>query len=933
MADPQTGANETVVIGDRYVYFNLPAWKGAGVAVPVFSLRSEKSFGVGDFGDLKRMIDWAVSTKQKAVQILPINDTTMTHTWTDSYPYNSISIYAFHPMYTDLKQLGTLKDKKAMAEFNKRQKELNALPAVDYEAVNKTKWEYFHLIFKQEGEKVLASAAFREFFETNKEWLQPYAVFSYLRDAYKTPDFREWPKYGSYDAAEIEKLCQPESADYPHIAIYYYIQFNLHLQLLAATGHARANGVVLKGDIPIGISRNSVEAWTEPHYFNLNGQAGAPPDDFSVNGQNWGFPTYNWDIMEKDGYAWWMKRFRKMAEYFDAYRIDHILGFFRIWEIPMHAVHGLLGQFVPALPMTREEIESYGLSFREEFLKPYIHEYFLGQMFGPHTDYVKQTFIEPTDTWEIYRMRPEFDTQRKVEAYFAGKTDEDSIWIRDGLYALISDVLFVPDRNDPYKYHPRIGVQHDYIYRSLNDWEKAAFNRLYDQYYYHRHNEFWREQAMNKLPQLTQSTRMLVCGEDLGMIPDCVAWVMNDLRILSLEIQRMPKDPAQEFGHPDWYPYRSVCTISTHDMSTLRGWWEEDFLQTQRYYNTMLGHYGAAPAVATPELCEEVVRKHLYSNSILCILSLQDWMSMDGKWRNPNEQEERINVPANPRHYWRWRMHLTLEQLMKAESLNEKIKELIVPASGHGYLRQSSIHSLCDEECIAVESSIFSVQFFLIGLKCTELLGNLIPGIFGKKNFLSRTLGNEVMLRPAIFRQNKRSDRQIPCSVHLSHLIRNRIYFGIRIHPIIVNLRRTFVRKPRALGYGDIAARLQILTPLVQPTLKTDIVDSSFRPNQVQFPFLERKIIHQADNPFHPVLQSGLPCVAIKDIDKTGEKIKSRNLPGRMLCQYHCLAACSATEVGNERLIRKIIDKAQCFQRYFGTSGPLTFHGGKEIAD
>ena len=243
----------------------------------------------------------------------------------------------------------------------------------------------------------------------------------------------------------------------------------------------------------------------------------------------------------------------------------------------MHAVHGLLGQFVPALPMTREEIESYGLSFRDEFLKPYIHEYFLGQMFGPHTDYVKQTFIEPTDTWEIYRMRPEFDTQRKVEAYFAGKTDEDSIWIRDGLYALISDVLFVPDRNDPYKYHPRIGVQHDYIYRSLNDWEKAAFNRLYDQYYYHRHNEFWREQAMNKLPQLTQSTRMLVCGEDLGMIPGCVAWVMNDLRILSLEIQRMPKDPAQEFGHPDWYPYRSVCTISTHDMSTLRGWWEEDF--------------------------------------------------------------------------------------------------------------------------------------------------------------------------------------------------------------------------------------------------------------------------------------------------------------------------------------------------------------------
>ena len=677
LADPELKTNETLVISDRYAYFDIPVWKGAGIAIPVFSLKSENSFGVGDFGDLKRMIDWAVSTQQKVIQILPINDTTMTHAWTDSYPYNSISIYAFHPMYADIKQMGTLKDKSAAAKFNKKQKELNGLPAMDYEAVNQTKWEYFRLIFKQEGEKVLASGEFGEFFNANKEWLQPYAVFSYLRDAFQTPNFREWPRHSVYNAQDIEKMCRPESVDYPHIALYYYIQFHLHLQLVAATKYAREHGVVLKGDIPIGISRNSVEAWTEPYYFNLNGQAGAPPDDFSVNGQNWGFPTYNWDVMEKDGYRWWMKRFQKMSEYFDAYRIDHILGFFRIWEIPMHAVHGLLGQFIPSIPMSREEIESYGLPFREEYLIPYIHESFLGQVFGPHTDYVKQTFLLPAETPGVYHMKPEFTTQREVESFFAGKNDENSLWIRDGLYTLISDVLFVPDTKEKDKYHPRIGIQRDFIFRSLNEQEQNAFNRLYDQYYYHRHNKFWRQQAMKKLPQLTQSTRMLVCGEDLGMIPDCVSSIMNDLRILSLEIQRMPKNPMHEFGYLNEYPYRSVCTISTHDMSTLRGWWEEDYLQTQRYYNTMLGHYGTAPTVATPELCEEVVRNHLKSNSILCILSLQDWLSIDGKWRNPNVQEERINVPANPRNYWRYRMHLTLEQLMKAEELNDKIRELI----------------------------------------------------------------------------------------------------------------------------------------------------------------------------------------------------------------------------------------------------------------
>lgn len=677
LANPELTTNETLVISDRYVFFALPAWKGAGVAIPVFSLKSEKSFGVGDFGDLKRMVDWAVSTQQKVIQILPINDTTMTYAWTDSYPYNAISIYALHPIYADINQMGTLEDTETEVRFSAKQKELNALPALDYEAVIQAKWEYYRLLFRQEGEKVLSSQDFKTFFEANKEWLQPYAAFSYLRDAYKTPDFRKWPRYSVYDAQEIEKMCQPETADYPHVALHFYIQYHLHLQLLAATRYAREHGVVLKGDIPIGISRDSVDVWTEPYYFNLNGQAGAPPDDFSAYGQNWGFPTYNWDVMEKDGYRWWMKRFRKMAEYFDAYRIDHILGFFRIWEIPMHAVHGLLGQFVPSLPMSREEIESFGLPFREEYLLPSIHEAFLTQVFGPHTEFVKQNFLLPTTRGGIYRMKEGFETQREVEHFFAGKNDEDSIWIRDGLYTLISNVLFIPDAKEDRKYHPRIAVQYDFVYRTLKEEEKEAFNRLYDHYYYRRHNDFWYQQAMKKLPQLTESTRMLVCGEDLGMIPACVPEVMNELRILSLEIQRMPKNPAYEFGHLNEYPYRSVCTFSTHDMSTLRGWWEEDYQQTQRYYNTMLEHYGTAPTVATPELCEEVVRNHLNSNSILCILSFQDWLSIDGKWRNPNVQDERINIPSNPRHYWRYRMHLTLEELMEAKELNEKIRELI----------------------------------------------------------------------------------------------------------------------------------------------------------------------------------------------------------------------------------------------------------------
>ena len=668
---------ETYITAEEEIYFPQANSKVAGTAIPVFALRSEGSFGVGDFGDLKMLIDWAAQTQQKAIQILPINDTTMTGTWQDSYPYNSISIYAFHPMYIDLRQAGSLKDAELAAQFEAERLELNALAQIDYERVNKAKHAYLHALFEQDGAAVQATQDYQDFFRQNADWLQPYAAFSYLRDLYGTPDFHQWPAHQVFQQEEIQSMCASESASYPTIAYYYYLQYLLHIQLLQAANHARSKGIILKGDIPIGISRTSVEAWVEPYYFNMNGQAGAPPDAFSTKGQNWGFPTYNWDVMAKDNYLWWRKRFHKMAEYFTAYRIDHILGFFRIWEIPDHSVHGLLGQFVPSLPMTVDEIQSFGLTFQKDFMtKPFINEHLLHRVFGEYTTKVRQEFVQHVHH-DIYEMRPEFDTQRKVEAWFKGKNDSESNLLREGLYSLISNVLFVPDRNDSDKYHPRICAQNDYIYEVLSPHEKNAFNNLYNHYYYQRHNEFWYHEAMKKLPILTQSTSMLVCGEDLGMVPDCVPWVMNQLQILSLEIQRMPKNPADEFGPVSHYPFRSVCTIGTHDMSTLRGWWEEDAELTSRFYHQVLGHWGDTPEKAPGWICEEVIRQHLNSPSLLCILTFQDWTSMDEELRNPDIEAERINIPANPRHYWRWRMHITIEELMKQTSFNEKVTQLI----------------------------------------------------------------------------------------------------------------------------------------------------------------------------------------------------------------------------------------------------------------
>jgi len=606
----ETGMNRTVVLppmekGEVVVYelqqanFPVYPWKGAGTVVPVFSLRTEGSFGVGDFGDLKLMIDWCDKTRQRALQVLPINDTNITHTWQDSYPYNSISIYALHPQYCDLRQLPKIKDEALNNKFQELQKELNALPQIDYERMFTAKMDYLRIVFAQEWSAVQRRDSYKQFFEQNKDWLEPYAAFCYFRDLYGTAEFGKWPKTATFTSTQ-----KPSFKGKKELQFWYYVQYNLDQQMRSAHAYARAHHIILKGDIPIGISRDGVEAWVEPKYFNLNGQAGAPPDPFSADGQNWGFPTYNWDEMLKDGCQWWVRRFRKMAQYFDAYRIDHVLGFFRIWEIPVPEKSGLMGQFSPALGMSVEEIAGYGVTFNEG--------------------------------------------------------------------------LFLVDHKRSDRWHPRIAVQYQEAYQQLSEDQKFCFNRLYNDYFYRRNNQFWYQEAMKKLPRLTQATRMLCCAEDLGMVPDCVPWVMNELRILSLEIQSMPKDPKYRFGRLSHNPYRSVCTISTHDMATLRQWWDEDVERTQEYYTTVLRRNEEAPHPLPGWLAKDIVSRHLTSPSMLCLLSLQDWLSIDETWRLPDPNAERINIPANPRHYWRYRMHLTIEQLLAANDLNSEISTLIL---------------------------------------------------------------------------------------------------------------------------------------------------------------------------------------------------------------------------------------------------------------
>ena len=303
-----------------------------------------------------------------------------------------------------------------------------------------------------------------------------------------------------------------------------------------------------------------------------------------------------------------------MARYFDAYRIDHILGFFRIWEVPRSEHSAILGYFNPSKPLSEEEISAAGFTF----------------------DAIQHT------------------------------TNAENP----------KDVLFI---RYPYAdgYTPRIEGYKTDMFLRLSPEQQSAYMHLHEEFFYRRHNEFWCENAMRRLPALMQSSRMLTCGDDLGMIPACVPEVMAQERILSLEIERMPKQMGVAFGDTRHYPYLSVAATSTHDMSTIRGWWREDAALTQRYWSEVLRNAGTAERECSGQTAERIIEREMLSGSMFAILPLQDWLAIDEQLRHQDPDAERINIPADPNHYWRYRMHLTLEQLSSEQEFNKRVRLLV----------------------------------------------------------------------------------------------------------------------------------------------------------------------------------------------------------------------------------------------------------------
>jgi 4-alpha-glucanotransferase len=666
---------EVIVLTEENTHEAKGPWRGAGVAIPVFSLRSEQGMGIGEFADLKPLADWAAKTRLAVIQVLPVNDTLATKTWTDSYPYAAISVFALHPLYIRIDEIGPLPKKSDVLAYKEMQTSLNLLEEVDFEKVLSAKMHFLRILFTQQRAHFTADKEAQDFITSNAHWLKPYAVFCHLRDKYNTCNFNQWPTWSSYSERAVNELADSGYEAFEEVQFWYFVQYHADKQLASAREYARQHGVVLKGDLPIGIYRHSCDAWVAPALYNMKEQAGAPPDDYAVDGQNWGFPTYNWQIMAQDGFGWWKMRMQQLNRYFDALRIDHILGFFRIWQIPTAQISGTLGMFNPRLPFAEQDLRHFGLQGDLiKYTQPNFSKGYISSLFGPDTDEICHVFFRQTESGDFV-FRSAFPDQQTIHHFCAQNTEFKRFEV--SLLKLKTEVLLLeePESNGRF-FNPRITLQTTHRYQQLSYDEKMAFDRLYNEYYFSRHNVFWQEQALWKLPAILDASNMLICGEDLGMIPATVPGVMRDMNIISLEIQRMPKGHGR-FGIVSEYPYFSVCSPSCHDMSTIRGWWESDYQLASSFYHDYLHWYGQAPETCEPTIVQAIVEDHLASPSMLAIFPLQDLVGMVGELRKENAASEQINEPSNPRHYWKFRFHIPMEKLLDDEDFNGKVRRLV----------------------------------------------------------------------------------------------------------------------------------------------------------------------------------------------------------------------------------------------------------------
>ena len=634
-----------------------------GVAIPLFSLRSKNSIGTGDFLDLIPFASWIKSIALDVIQLLPVNDTGF-----ESSPYSARSAFALNPIFINLQVLDY--SETFEEEFTEAAEAFEKEPRMDYYKVASFKRQMLRKIFDVSYNEITKSKEIRKWIDFNS-WIYPYAAYAVLKKENNEASWKDWKKFQNPEEEDIQKIWTKYKKD---VLFEVWMQYTAEAQFSKAVKELAKMGVRLKGDIPILINEDSADVWYYRKYFSLSDRAGAPPDMYSYSGQNWGFPTYRWDVLEQENFSWWRLRLRQAAKFYNAYRIDHVLGFFRIWKIPEQEVTGMLGHFCPAVPITWKTLESHGLYHESmEYLKnPNYSREQLRNFLGDFTDIAIEKYFKTLyGTTDRYIFKEDFNSEKAITSL----PEEQSF--KDKLLKVYWNRVFVPYKSTM-EYYPYWYWYNASVLFTLPPNEQEKIKQII------KENEaaqesLWKENALKLLSVLAEETDMLVCAEDLGAVPNCVPFVLNKLNILALRVERWARNwnsPYAPYYEMDEYPRLSVCTSSCHDSSTLRGLWEEEDFD-KNFYWTHAHQEGNAPEHLSPVYVRQILENLFKTNSLLCILPIQDFLALSSSAYEIPAKEERINIPGTVgNHNWSYRLPLTVEELQKSWTLNFEIKNL-----------------------------------------------------------------------------------------------------------------------------------------------------------------------------------------------------------------------------------------------------------------
>ncbi|MGL1902316.1 MAG: 4-alpha-glucanotransferase [Fibrobacterales bacterium] len=633
----------------------------AGVAIPLFSLRSEEGCGVGEFNDLLPFAQWCKKCDLDLIQLLPVNDT-----GEESSPYGAKSAFALNPIFLHLDSIEGVS--KYTALLKKKKKYFNDSERVLYSELYRFKMEILKKVYTDQSSIVAGDTQFHKWIESNS-WVRTYCAYSVLKEKNSKKSWQEWGDEKNPTIKMIDTLWEKE---WEEVLFYAWVQFIAEDQFLKVVQSLDAIGVKIKGDIPILINEDSADVWGMRKFFDLSMRAGAPPDMFSYTGQNWGFPCYKWETIEKDDFSWWKMRLAQSAKFFHAIRIDHVLGFFRIWQTQESEQSGMLGVFNPYKPITIDTLQ--GMGFSDQTIRylthPVYSKEYICDLMGEYCGEAISRYFSEIEPGE-FKLGESVDSEKKINSL------NESSEVKDILRTIYWNRVFISHTEG--EYYPFWYYYDAPVFTGLPDHEQKVLGDLIN------HNngiqeEIWEHFGRKLLGMMAQETDMLVCAEDLGVVPNCVGKVLQELGMLSLKIERWARDyhaDGAPFINPSHYPRLSVCSPSCHDSSTLRGYWEEEW-DRENYY-PLLNNEGECPTELTSALARKIIERNLNSNSLLTIIPFQDYMALDGSMiKDENPDDERINIPGTmDETNWTWRMDKSIEELLKSKTYNKLLKDVI----------------------------------------------------------------------------------------------------------------------------------------------------------------------------------------------------------------------------------------------------------------